>query len=67
MDTPKEHPSTLINKINLARTWKSQDWDKEAIVLMKECVQLRERFLGPDHQNTSSSLAVLNKWDRECL
>ena len=44
-----EHPDTLTSMNNLAFTWKGRDRDKEAITLMKECVQLKERVLGPDH------------------
>ena len=58
-----EHPSTLASMNNLAFTRKGQDRDKEAITLMKECVQLRERVLGPDHHLTSSSRLVLNRWE----
>jgi Tetratricopeptide repeat len=53
-----EHPSTLTSMNNLAFTWKGQDRDKEAIALMKECVQLGERVLGPDHHY---SRVVLNR------
>jgi len=44
-----EHPDTLTSMNNLAFTWKGRDRDKEAIALMKECVQLKERVLGSDH------------------
>ena len=59
-----EHPSTLTCMNNLAFTWKRQDWDKEAIALMKECVRLRERVLGLDHPFTSPSRVALDQWER---
>ena len=60
-----EHADTLSSMNNLAFTWKDRDRDKEAIILITECVPLRERVLGPDHPFTSSSRAVLNRWERE--
>lgn len=60
-----EHADALSSMSNLAFTWKDQDRNKETIILMIECVQLRERVLGPDHPFTSSSCAVLNRWERE--
>ena len=47
---------------NLALTWKVQHRDKEALAL-KECVQLTERVLGPDHPFTSLSRAALIEWE----
>lgn len=44
-----EHADTLSRMNNLAFTWKDQDRDKEAIILMTECVRLRECVLGLDH------------------
>jgi hypothetical protein len=57
-----EHADTLSNMSNLAFIWKDQGRDKEAIILLTERVQLRERVLGPDHPFTSSR-AVLNRWE----
>lgn len=34
---------------------------------MKECVQLRERILGPEHPFTSSSRMALAEWEMEDL
>jgi hypothetical protein len=59
-----EHPDTLTSMGNLAFTWKGQGRDKEAIVLMKQCVWLRERVLGPDHPFTLSSRKALIRWSR---
>ena len=45
----KEHLDTLVSMNNLAFIWKGQGRDKEAIVLIKQCVQLRECVLGLDY------------------
>jgi hypothetical protein len=50
-----EHLYTLISMDNLASTWKGQGRDLEALSLMKECVQLRQRILGFNHPHTLSS------------
>ncbi|OCK96822.1 uncharacterized protein K441DRAFT_551118 [Cenococcum geophilum 1.58] len=50
---------------NLAHTLKSQSHNKEAILLIKKCFQLRKQILGPQHPHTESSLKTLNKWESE--
>ena len=52
---------------NLALTWKVQHRDKEALALIKECVQLTERVLGLDHPFTSLSRAALIEWEMKDL
>ena len=52
---------------NLAHRWKGQQRDKEAVALMKERVQLRERVLGPDHPSTLSLRETLTEWEVEGL
>jgi hypothetical protein len=47
---------------NLARIWKSQNRDKQAIGLLSQCARLRERKLGADHPYTKSSLQTLKNW-----
>ena len=60
-----EHPDTLTSIANLASTLKSQGRNKEAISLMKACIQLQKQILGPHHPNTESSLNTLNKRQME--
>ena len=48
-----------MNMNNLAIMWKSQGRNEEAIVLMKECVELRKKVLGPSHPDTEQSLEAL--------
>jgi len=57
-----EHPDMLLSMSNLALTYKSQDYDEEAIGLISECMRLRQRILGAGHPYTISSLQALNKW-----
>ena len=62
----EEHPSTLTTMHNLAYTWKSQSRNNEAISLMKNCFELRNQILGPEHPGTEISLQTLREWeDRE--
>jgi hypothetical protein len=62
-----EHPSTLTSMSNLAYMWKGQDRREEAVVLIRECLQLRERVLGTEHPSTLSSRMILTKWEMEDL
>jgi hypothetical protein len=50
---------------NLAFTWKGQSRDLEAVSLMKECVELRQRVLGANHPDFISSSSVLARWEAE--
>ncbi|KAF2837026.1 FabD/lysophospholipase-like protein [Patellaria atrata CBS 101060] len=61
----EEHTSTLTSMSNLACTLKSQNRNKEAILLMANCAQLREKRLGPLHPRTKWSLEVLHRWKME--
>ena len=63
----QEHPDTLTSMNNLAFTWKGQGHAKEALLLMEECVRLRERRLGIDHPFTQSSLTVFKEWQGDDL
>ena len=60
-----EHPNTVASMYNLARTWKSQSRNEEAISLMKDCFKLRNQILGPEHPDTKISFKVLYKWESE--
>ena len=53
----------IIN--NLAHVLKAQDNAKEALTLIKECLQVRSRVLGLDHPDTLSSLESYNSWEME--
>ncbi|KAF2798736.1 hypothetical protein K505DRAFT_405002 [Melanomma pulvis-pyrius CBS 109.77] len=57
-----EHPDTLISMNSLAFTLKEQGRDKEAMLLMGKCYQLRKKVLGPQHLYTLNSLENLNNW-----
>ena len=60
MERPTRKEEKLVTRMaNLALIWKGQGQEKEAIALMKKCVQLRERVLGPEHPFMSSSRAAL--------
>jgi hypothetical protein len=59
------HPDTLNSMNNLAFTWKRQGRKAEAIELMKACVQLCSRILGPRHPHSISSSTVLTTWEAE--
>ena len=61
----EEHPSTLTSMANLAFTWKSQSYNKEAVLLMKNCFKRRKKILGPQHPDTEELLETLNEWQRE--
>ncbi|XTI91503.1 hypothetical protein V2W45_1417066 [Cenococcum geophilum] len=60
----EEHPSTLTSTNSLAFTLRSQSRNKEAILLIEKCFQLRKRALGPQHPHTTS-LKALNEWQME--
>ncbi|KAK3351866.1 hypothetical protein B0H65DRAFT_459284 [Neurospora tetraspora] len=47
---------------NLAFAWKSQGRHEDALALMQDCVEARERVLGPEHPYTLSSLTAVLKW-----
>ncbi|KAK3902308.1 kinesin light chain [Staphylotrichum tortipilum] len=57
-----DHPDTLISMSNLAFTWKGQGRHADALTLMENCAQARQRVLGADHPHTRSSLAIVAKW-----
>ncbi|KAF2826854.1 hypothetical protein CC86DRAFT_445782 [Ophiobolus disseminans] len=60
-----DHPDTLNSMANLAFTWKSQGRNAEAVALMRQCVQQRQRVLKPSHPDLKSSLAALEEWESE--
>ena len=60
-----EHPDTLTSMKNLAFTWKGQNRDEEALTLMKHCIQLQKKILGPGHPFTMSTLTILDTWKLE--
>ena len=61
----KEHPETLGSMHNLAFTWKSQGRNKEAVSLMRDCVELQNQILGLKHPDTEASLEDLRRWEDE--
>ncbi|KAK4206289.1 hypothetical protein QBC37DRAFT_435162, partial [Rhypophila decipiens] len=44
---------------NLAFTWKGQGRHADALALMDDCAQARQRVLGEEHPYTLSSLATV--------
>jgi len=44
---------------NLAKIWKSQDRDAEALDLMNQYLELRLKVLGKSHPNTLSTIMML--------
>jgi len=60
-----DHPSTLNSMANLAFTWKSQGRNAEAMALIRQCVQQRQRVLKPSHPDLKSCLAALEEWESE--
>lgn len=58
----EKHKDTLSSMANLPFTWKAQNQDTKAVNLIQECICLRSRIQGVDHPDTSSSSAVLAKW-----
>ena len=62
MPLSPDHPDTLTRMNNLAFTWKAQGRHTDALALMGDCAQARQRVLGIDHPYTLSSLATVAKW-----
>jgi hypothetical protein len=58
----QDNPDTLIDRANLACTYKSQDRIDEAIAMMGQAASRRCRILGNDHPDTKSSIQSLNDW-----
>lgn len=56
-----EHPDILISMHDLAYTRKSQSSNEEAISRMKDCFELRNQVLGPDHPKKKTSLESLRE------
>ena len=56
-----EHPDTLTSMHNLACTFWSLDMRKEAIQLMSEVVEFREKNIGSYHPDTVTSIRVLQE------
>lgn len=58
----EEHPSTLTSMANLAFTWEGKGRLHDALELMRQCVRLRQKVIGPDYPDTQSSLSTLHGW-----
>ena len=58
----EEHPDTLTSMNNLTITIKEQGRKEDAIKVITECVELRERILGYGYPYTLSSAAALAGW-----
>jgi hypothetical protein len=56
-----DHPDTLTSIANLAFTWKAQGRCAEAVVLIRQCVQQRQRVLKVSHPNLKSALATFEQ------
>ncbi|KAK0715593.1 hypothetical protein B0H67DRAFT_581060 [Lasiosphaeris hirsuta] len=48
---------------NLASTWKSLGCLKEALHLMRRCVEFQQQILGPDHPRTVSTFSKVRRWE----
>ena len=57
-----DHSSTLTSMNNLAFTWKNQSRHTDALALIEDCAQARQRVLGADHLKTLLSLAIVGEW-----
>ena len=60
-----DHPSTLSSMANLAFTRKAQGRIAEAVVLIRQYIQLRQRVLRVGHPDLKTSLIVLEQWETE--
>jgi hypothetical protein len=54
--------STLNSMFSCATFYKAYGQHTEALKLLEECVQLRQRVLGIDHPDSVSSAATLTEW-----
>ena len=50
-----EYPDTLISMYNLASIFTAQARNQEALLLIRECYELRNQILGAKDPNTRSS------------
>jgi hypothetical protein len=60
-----DHPSTLRSMNNLAFTLKSLGEKKEALRLLRECVQLSQYRFRADHPDLVTYTASLSQWEAE--
>jgi hypothetical protein len=60
-----DHPDTLSSMANLAFIRKAQSRDPEAVCLMNDCVQLRQRSLESYHPHYISSSTALARQQAE--
>jgi hypothetical protein len=58
-----EDTRTSMNTLDFK--WKAQSQIAEAIVLMRHCVQQRQRVPKASHPDFKSSLAALEEWEAE--
>jgi len=47
-----DYPDTLMSMGNLAFTWKDQGRHLDALVLLEDCAQARQRVLGVEYPHT---------------
>ncbi|OJJ42892.1 hypothetical protein ASPZODRAFT_104127 [Penicilliopsis zonata CBS 506.65] len=57
-----EHPDTLRSMGNLADTLKSLKRNDQAIALLEDCLQLREKKIGSTHPDTIETAKILQSW-----
>ncbi|KAK4232721.1 hypothetical protein C8A03DRAFT_20041, partial [Achaetomium macrosporum] len=55
-----DQAQTLTSMNNLAVTWKDQGRYTDALALIEDCAQARQRVLAAEHPSTLSSLATFN-------
>jgi hypothetical protein len=60
-----DHLDTLTSMANLAFIWKAQGRGAEAIVLMRQCGQRRQKVLKASHPDFKSSSKDLEQWEAE--
>jgi hypothetical protein len=54
-----------MSMAHLACVWKNQSRSREAVSLMKECVQLGQQSLGDDSPTLGSFTRALAQWKAE--
>jgi tetratricopeptide (TPR) repeat protein len=57
-----KHPDTLSMMERLACTWEINGKSSDALSLMKECSDLYNKALGPNHPNAKKFSLILSEW-----
>jgi 5-methylthioribose kinase len=61
-DSCSHHPVMSIGTRSLARIWKLQGRDNEAIKLVRQCLKVQSATLGSSHPVTVESVRLLEEW-----